>query len=76
MTATLIPLAIGLLIGGHETYTRVRDLRAMQALRATTTSKRLRRQIRQQHDAAEKVRRATTLDPWLGRGGTHIFREI
>lgn len=76
MTATLILFTIGLTIGSRETYTRVRDLRTMYALRRTTRSKELRRQILIQHDAQERVRRATTLDPWLGRGGTHLFREI
>lgn len=76
MTATLILLTIGLTIGGRETYTRVRDLRNMYALRRTTNNKRLRRQIKRQYNAREQVRRATTLDPWLGRGGTHLFREI
>lgn len=85
MTATLIPilcLALGLTAGGRETYIRVRNLRAMYALRRTTRSKRLRRQIHQQHIAAEQVRRATTYDPWIDpwigqrRGGTHLFREI
>lgn len=79
MTAIIFPaiiFTIGLTAGGRESYIRIRNLQAMHALRATTTSKRLRKQIRQQHEAQEQVRRATTLDPWLGRGGTHLFREI
>ena len=76
MTAIIIPaifFTIGLATEGRTVYRQVRSLRAMYALRRTVTSKRLRRQIRTQHTAQEQVRRATTLDPWLGRGGTHLF---
>lgn len=79
MTAIIIPaiiFIIGLAAGGRESYIRIRNLRTMHALRRTVTSKRLRKQIRQQYTAREQVRRATTFDPWLGRGGTHLFREI
>jgi hypothetical protein len=76
MTAIIIPalfFAIGAVAEGRTVYRQVRSLRAMHALRRTVTDKRLRRQIRLQHTAQEQVRRATTLDPWLGRGGTHLF---
>jgi hypothetical protein len=76
MTAIIIPalfLTIGMAAEGRNVYRQVRDLRAMYALRRTVTSKRLRKQIRIQHNAQEAVRRATTVDPWLGRGGTHVF---
>lgn len=78
MTAIIIPailFAIGATAEGRNAYRQVRDLRAMYALRRTVASKRLRRQIRQQHTAQEAVRRATTIDPWLGRGGTHVFLD-
>lgn len=78
MTAIIIPaiiFTIGLAAGGRESYIRIRNLRTMHALRQTVTDKRLRRQIRQQHTAQEQVRRATTVDPWLGRGGTHVFLD-
>lgn len=78
MTAIIFPaiiFTIGLAAGGRESYLRIRNLRTMHALRRTVTDKRLRKQIRQQHAAREQVRRATTVDPWFGRGGTHVFLD-
>ncbi len=80
MTAIIIPLIISNALGfAAATPAAIAPIRRELLLRRrlkTVTRKKFRHQIRQQHTAAEQVRRATTIDPWLGRGGTHVFREI
>ncbi len=72
MTAIIIPLIISNALGFAAAIPAAiapirRELLLRRSLKTVT---------RQQHTATEQVRRATTIDPWLGRGGTHVFREI